>query len=58
MFNAHYEPLSFALPDGNWREIIRTGVGVVDDGPIRRGGEQVQTDARELVILQLVGESG
>jgi glycogen operon protein len=58
VFNAHYEPLSFALPGRSWgvswREIIRTAAGRVQDGPIRRGGEQVQADARELVVLQLM----
>ena len=57
-FNAHYEPLSFALPGktwgADWREMIRTGVGMVEHGPVRRGGELLQVDARELVVLQLM----
>jgi isoamylase len=58
LFNAHYEPLEFVLPDGRWkgtgREIIRTDVGMVEDGPVRAAGEAVSVQARELVVLQLL----
>jgi isoamylase len=58
LFNAHFEPMQFVLPDGRWegsaREIIRTGIGMLDDGPIRKSGDQVNVDARELVVLELL----
>jgi isoamylase len=60
-FNAHYEPLPFELPGrtwgASWRETIRTGVGMVQDGPVRQGGEQLDVDARELVVLQLMEQA-
>jgi isoamylase len=58
LFNAHYEPMQFVLPDGRWegtaREIIRTGIGMLNDGPIRKSGDEVHVDARELVVLELL----
>jgi len=58
LFNAHYEPMQFVLPDGRWtgtaRELIRTGIGMLEDGPVRKSGDEVQVDARELVVLELL----
>ena len=61
MFNGHYEPLEFVLPDPGWsttwREMIRTGEGMLADGPIWRTSDAVLVGAREVVVLQLIDVS-
>ncbi|KIH77481.1 isoamylase [Geoalkalibacter ferrihydriticus] len=56
IFNAHYEPLTFTLPDVSWGERwvmeLDTAQGWVDEAQSIEAGEQVEAEARSLVVLR------
>ncbi len=59
MFNAHFEPIFFIIPDKDWgvrwRRVIDTHQeGFVEDADICGPGEIVQVESRSLVVLQHV----
>ena len=56
MFNAHYEPLEFSLPQGlrdrKWRLLIDTKEGFVKRTKTYRKADQIPVAARSLVVLR------
>ena len=61
-FNAHYEPLNFALPEGvgdRWVKVLDTHE-VTEEGDESeevKAGNQLRVEARSLVVLRLTNEA-
>ena len=58
IFNAHFEPLSFTLPDpywgARWKKELDTHVGWIDgEAPVEAGSE-IMIESRSLVVLRHV----
>ena len=56
-FNAHYEPVDFALPSAEtcprWRILVDTGSGVIEpDGERLKAGETIAVPPRSLLALE------
>jgi isoamylase len=59
LFNAHYEPLQYVLPDGpfgqSWTRVIDTTTGEVEpEDEIREAGSDLTLESRSLVVLRKV----
>ena len=60
LFNGHYEPISFALPDigaaERWEVVIDTAAPLLDDTEPRsvKTGEVFPVDARSVLVLRKV----
>ncbi|MDO3379880.1 glycogen debranching protein GlgX [Geoalkalibacter halelectricus] len=56
IFNAHYEPLSFNLPDEvwgeRWRKELDTARGWMEEDDIIPAGGSIEVEARSLVVLR------
>lgn len=56
IFNAHYEPLRFTLPGALWGEVwlkeLDTAIGWVKDENLFSAGEQLEVEARSIVLLR------
>jgi isoamylase len=57
IFNAHYEPITFTLPNGNWgkdwRRVLDTAEKVPqEDQEARAGGGRVAVEGRSLVVFR------
>ena len=60
LFNAHYEPLAFRLPDEEWGKCWRTVVDtrepvIVNREDCHAAGSELTVEARSLVVLQRGG---
>ncbi|ODQ86436.1 glycogen debranching enzyme GlgX [Mycolicibacterium flavescens] len=55
-FNAHYEPIDFAMPEKkfgeSWRAVIDTAADGDDEATVVAAGEKVTVAARAVVVLQ------
>jgi glycogen operon protein len=57
-FNAHYEPIEFVLPPGEfgkaWQPVIDTaaGAGEIDDAAVVKASTPVRVEARSMVVLR------
>jgi glycogen operon protein len=57
LFNAHYEPLQFALPDGKWGRdwtlVLDTNQPAPNGNePSYRAGDEVPVEPRSLKVLR------
>ena len=61
IFNAHYEPLTFTLPESTWAEQwvkeLDTATGWLEEGKSFKAGTEIQVEARSLVVLRQVPQS-
>ncbi len=61
MINAHYEPLVFSLPGTSWGEIwikeLDTEGGWLEVEEILKEGDQINVEARSLVVLRIHGHA-
>lgn len=63
VFNAHYEPLQFTLPDGtwgkSWLEVINTANMAANDvGAAVAGGQVVTAEGRSIIVFQRLEVAG
>jgi glycogen operon protein len=56
IFNAHHEPLEYALPlakyGKQWKTVIDTTEGVVSGDKTYKPGDRVKVEARSIILLQ------
>ncbi|TVR29977.1 MAG: glycogen debranching enzyme GlgX, partial [Spirochaetaceae bacterium] len=56
IFNAHYEPLDFTLPDKvwgrRWRMVIDSAEGWIEDRRVLSAGDRVAAESRSVIVLQ------
>ena len=56
IFNAHYEPLEYALPSEkygkDWKKILDTFAGDVGEGQSFKPGDRLTVEGRSIVVLQ------
>ncbi len=56
IFNAHYEPLDFTLPDKvwgrRWRMVIDSAEGWIEDRRVLSAGDHVAAESRSVIVLQ------
>ncbi|MGQ0617011.1 MAG: glycogen debranching protein GlgX [Acidimicrobiia bacterium] len=63
LFNAHFEPVAFTLPQARWGEewaiAIDTRTTFVDeDGPGLKAGDSIDVEARSLIVLRRIAAPG
>jgi glycogen operon protein len=59
LFNAHFEPIDFAIPEGPfgeaWVKELDTSTGFVDEGEPVKAGDRLAVADRSVVVLRHAG---
>jgi glycogen operon protein len=60
IFNAHFEPLIFNLPESKWAEQwvkkLDSSTGWLEEKELCKAGDEIKIEARSLVVLRQVSE--